>query len=61
MPLSDAGKKFFSALKHEITAQHAGIQLSLIETPDVAASAQALQERKADAAVFGARLGRRDR
>jgi hypothetical protein len=33
----------------------------LIETPDVAASAQALQERKADAAVFGARLGRRDR
>ena len=52
VPLSDAGKKFFSALKHEITAQHAGIQLSLIETPDTGASAQALQERKADAAVI---------
>jgi TRAP-type uncharacterized transport system substrate-binding protein len=52
MPLSDSGKKFFSALKHEITAAHAGIQLSLIEAPDAGASAQALQEQKADAAVI---------
>jgi len=51
-PLSDGGKKFFNALKVEVAAQHAPIQLSLVEIADVGAIAQALREQKVDAAVI---------
>ncbi|HEY2183394.1 MAG TPA: TAXI family TRAP transporter solute-binding subunit [Xanthobacteraceae bacterium] len=51
-PLNDGGKKFFAALKHEIAAQRSTIQLSLVETATLEASAQALKEQKADAAVI---------
>jgi TRAP transporter TAXI family solute receptor len=51
IPVNDVGKKFFSALKREIASQHARVQVSLIETPSVWASAQALREQKVDAAV----------
>jgi uncharacterized protein len=51
VPLSDGGRKFFSALKQEIASQHANIQLSLVETADAGASAQALKDEKVDAAV----------
>jgi TRAP transporter TAXI family solute receptor len=51
VPLSDSGRKFFAALKHEIASQHANIQMSLVETPNAEASAQALKDEKVDAAV----------
>ena len=51
-PLNDGGKKFFAALKEEMAAQRTAIQLSLVETADLGASAQALREQKVDAAVI---------
>src|SRR6266852_6084618 len=51
IPVNDVGRKLLSALKHEIASEHARVQLSLIETPSVWASAQALKEQKVDAAV----------
>jgi TRAP-type uncharacterized transport system substrate-binding protein len=51
IPVNGVGKKVLSALKREIASEHARIQLSLIETPSVWASAQALKEQKVDAAV----------
>jgi TRAP-type uncharacterized transport system substrate-binding protein len=50
--LSDGSKKFFGALKEEIAAQHTPIQLSLVEIADEGAIAQALSEKKVDAAVI---------
>ena len=51
IPVNDVGRKFFSALKREVASERARVQLSLIETPSVWASAQALKEQKVDAAV----------
>jgi len=51
IPVNDIGRTFLSALKQEIASQHARVQLSLVETPSVWASAQALKEQKVDAAV----------
>jgi uncharacterized protein len=51
VPLSDSGRKFFAALKHEIASQHANFQMSLLETASAEASAQALKDEKVDAAV----------
>jgi len=51
IPVNDVGRKFFSALKREIASERARVQLSLIETTSVWASAQALKEQKVDAAV----------
>jgi TRAP-type uncharacterized transport system substrate-binding protein len=51
IPVNDVGKKFLSALKQETASELARVQLSLIETPSVWASAQALKEQKVDAAV----------
>jgi TRAP transporter TAXI family solute receptor len=51
VPVNEVGRKFFSALKRQITSERARVQLSLIETPNVWASAQALKEQKVDAAV----------
>jgi TRAP-type uncharacterized transport system substrate-binding protein len=51
IPANDDGGKILTALKREIASQHAPVQLSLIETPSVWASAQALKEQKVDAAV----------
>ena len=58
-PLSDGGKKFFNALKVEVAAQHAPIQLSLVEIADVGAIAQALKEQKVDEGSNEARRQRR--
>ena len=51
IPVNDIGRTFLSSLKQEIASQHARVQLSLVETPSVWASAQALKEQKVDAAV----------
>jgi TRAP-type uncharacterized transport system substrate-binding protein len=51
VPVSDVGRKFFSALKREIASERARVQLSLMETPSIWASATALKEQKVDAAV----------
>jgi uncharacterized protein len=51
VPLNESSRKFFTALKQEIASQHANIQLSLVETADAGASAQALKDGKVDAAV----------
>lgn len=51
-PLNDGGKKFFAALKEEIATQRMPIQLSLVETADIGASAHALREQKVDAAAI---------
>jgi uncharacterized protein len=51
VPVNDVGRKFFSALKREIVSERARVQLSLMETPSVWVSAQALKEQKVDAAV----------
>jgi len=51
VPVNDIGRTFLSSLKQEIASQHARVQLSLVETPSVWASAQALKEQKVDAAV----------
>ena len=51
-PLNDGGKKFFATLKEEMAAQRTAIQLSLVETADLGASARALREQKVDAAVI---------
>jgi TRAP-type uncharacterized transport system substrate-binding protein len=51
IPVGDDGERFFTALKREIASQHARLQLSLVETPNVWASAQAFKEKKVDAAV----------
>jgi TRAP transporter TAXI family solute receptor len=51
VPVNDVGRKFFSALKREIASERARVQLSLMETPSIWASAQALKEQKVDAAV----------
>jgi uncharacterized protein len=48
---SDGGSRLLTALNAEIASEHARVQLSLVETPSVWASAQALHERKVDAAV----------
>jgi hypothetical protein len=51
IPGSDYGATFLTALKQQIALEHARVQLSFIETPSVWASAQALKEKKVDAAV----------
>ena len=51
VPVNDVGRKFFSALKREIASERARVQLSLVESANVWASAQALKEQKVDAAV----------
>jgi TRAP transporter TAXI family solute receptor len=51
IPVNGIGRKFLSAMKREIASEHTRVQLSLIETPNVWASAQALKEQKVDAAV----------
>jgi TRAP transporter TAXI family solute receptor len=51
IPVNDIGRTFLSALKREIASQHARVQLSLVETPSVWASAQALKQQQVDAAV----------
>jgi TRAP transporter TAXI family solute receptor len=51
IPVNDVGKKLLSALKREIASEHSHVQVSLVETPSVWASAQALKEQKVDAAV----------
>ena len=50
-PVNEVGRKLFSALKREISSERARVQVSLIETPNVWASAQALKDQKVDAAV----------
>jgi hypothetical protein len=50
-PLNDGGKKFCRP-EEEMAAQRTAIQLSLVETADLGASAQALREQKVDAAVI---------
>jgi uncharacterized protein len=51
IPGSDYGATFLTALNQQIALEHARVQLSFIETPSVWASAQALKEKKVDAAV----------
>src|SRR5262249_46395792 len=51
IPVNDIGRSFLSALKREIASEHARVQLSLVETPSVWASAQALKEQQVEAAV----------
>ena len=51
IPVNDIGRAFLSALKREIATEHARVQLSLVETPSVWASAQALKEQQVEAAV----------
>jgi TRAP transporter TAXI family solute receptor len=51
VPDNGDGAQFLTALMEEISAQPAHLQLSLIETANVWASAQALHEQKVDAAV----------
>jgi TRAP transporter TAXI family solute receptor len=50
--LNDGGRKFFAALKEEIAARRTPIHLSLLETADPTASAEALKDHKVDAAVI---------
>jgi TRAP transporter TAXI family solute receptor len=51
VPESDPGAPFVTALAEETSSRDAKLQFSLLETPNVWASAQALHEQKVDAAV----------
>ena len=50
-PANDDAEKFLSALQREIASERARLQLSVVETPSVWASAQLLREQKADVAM----------
>ncbi len=51
VPANGEGDNILTALKREIASDRAQIQLSLVETPTVWASARALREKEADIAV----------
>jgi TRAP-type uncharacterized transport system substrate-binding protein len=51
VPQSDDAARFFAALTDEIASEHAHFRLSLIDTPSIGASAQALREQKTDLAL----------
>jgi TRAP-type uncharacterized transport system substrate-binding protein len=50
-PLDENEKKFLTALRREVASQRVPVQLVVVETASPAAGAEALQEKKVDAAV----------
>jgi TRAP-type uncharacterized transport system substrate-binding protein len=50
-PLSDHAGKFFAAFKRELAHEHPRVRLALVETPSLAASANAFKNGEVEAAV----------
>jgi hypothetical protein len=51
LPVDSKSEVFLTAFKQEIATEHAGIGLSLVETPNLWASGQVFKERAVDAAI----------
>lgn len=53
-PVGEHGARFLAAFKRELAAEHPRVQVQLIETPNLPASAAALKKGEVDAAVVRA-------
>lgn len=50
-PLTESGEKFVASFLHEIAKESPRVQIQLVQTPDLDASAEALKNGQADAAL----------